>query len=207
MILEPLTLIAAGLALIYGAVWCWNDSTGRARSVVKTGAVALLALAGARLGAAFWVVLGLGLGALGDYFLSRPGKPAFLAGMAAFGAGHLAYVAYLAGLWSAPHWVPMLGVVVLGISTELWLSPHTGGLRGPVRAYVVVICAMGLMALGQSAPLLLWGAGLFILSDLLLALARFVLSGTRWASALSLVLWPAYWIGQFLILQGALWVP
>jgi uncharacterized membrane protein YhhN len=120
----------------------------------------------------------------------------------------LAYTVYFIGLAgaAAPYAVPLaLVLIALAASTELWLAPHTGALRWPVRGYVAVITAMGIAALGQSAPLVLAGAGLFILSDVLLALALFVFptASKRWI--LAVTLWVAYWMGQFLILQGALW--
>lgn len=208
MILQYWMGAAAGLAVVYGAGYCWRAGSNWPRSAIKTGAMAFLALAAAALNAPIWVVAGLGLGALGDFFLSRPGTRAFLAGMAAFAAGHLAYTVYFIGLAgaAAPYAVPLaLALIALAASTELWLAPHTGALRWPVRGYVAVITAMGIAALGQSAPLVLAGAGLFILSDVLLALALFVFptASKRWI--LAVTLWVAYWMGQFLILQGALW--
>jgi len=47
------------------------------------------------------------------------------------------------------------------------------------------------------------GAGLFVLSDLMLALHLFVLRDPRMRRSLSLALWPAYWVGQALIAWGA----
>ena len=46
---------------------------------------------------AWWtlVVPGLALGALGDFFLTRRAEAAFLAGMGAFAAGHLAYAGWM----------------------------------------------------------------------------------------------------------------
>ncbi len=157
-------------------------------------------------GAPVLVVLGLGLGALGDYFLSRPGKAMFLAGMAAFAVGHLAYALYFIGL-ANPHslfWPLAVVLVLLAATTEIWLAPHTGALRWPVRGYVGVITLMGLAGLAQAAPLILVGVGLFILSDLLLALVLFVMPKARFAWVLAVTLWATYWLGQFLILQGAL---
>lgn len=206
MILHLWMAAAAVLAVVYGVQYCWRDGASWQRSAIKTGAMAGLACAGAALGAPFWVVLGLGLGALGDFFLSRPGTPTFLAGMAAFAAGHLAYAGYFITLADAPslRWPLMAALLLLAATTELWLAPHTGALRWPVRGYVAVITAMGSAALGQSAPLILAGAGLFILSDVLLAVALFLVHPHSWRWILAVTLWAAYWLGQFLILQGAL---
>lgn len=206
MILYPWMFAAAAFAVLYGAGFCWRDGAGWPRSAIKTASMALLALAGGVLGAPLWVVVGLGLGALGDFFLSRPGTAAFLAGMAAFAAGHLAYAVYFVGLADGARFFVPLSVAILALAatTEMWLAPRTGSLRGPVRGYVGVITLMGVAAVGQSAPLILAGAGLFILSDVMLAFALFVVPAVSWRWILAITLWAAYWLGQFLILQGAL---
>ena len=48
------------------------------------------------------------------------------------------------------------------------------------------------------------GAALFVASDLALSLRLFVAQGQRAQKRLSLLLWPAYWGGQALILLGAI---
>lgn len=195
---------AAFLALLYGVHYCGRDPSA-AKSLVKTGSMAGLALAALFLGAPALVTAGLALGAVGDFFLSRRGDRAFLAGMAAFAAGHLAYAT---AFWTPGSDLPLLPVTLLLLlsgSTELWLAPHTGPLRWPVRGYVAVIAAMALasltLPLGHIAQI---GAALFVLSDLLLALEMFVLADGRIRRALSHLLWAAYWSGQALIFLGML---
>lgn len=199
-------ILALGCAVTYGVRYCWQDGTSWQRSAVKTAAMAFLAIGGDVQGAPLWVVAGLCLGALGDFFLSRRGTGMFLAGMAAFGAGHLAYAVYFVGLANTPaFFLPMAAVLIgLAATTEVWLAPHTGALRWPVRVYVGVITVMGIAAFAQAAPLILIGAGLFILSDLLLALTLFVVPAASWRWVLAVSLWAFYWLGQFLILQGGL---
>ncbi len=107
-----------------------------------------------------------------------------------------------AGVWPAA--IPAFALAALGLSTEAWLAPRTGELRWPVRGYVAVITLMALAALTLPAarwPALL-GALLFLLSDLLLALELFVLSGKGPKRAAGYALWSAYWSGQALILWG-----
>lgn len=195
--------LAATAALAYGAGWCWQGPSA-VKSALKTLATLALAAAAAAFGAPWAVTLGLVLGAAGDLALSRPGQGAFLAGMAAFAAGHLAYAgAFLAAGhgWPAP--VPAIAVLALGLSTELWLAPRTGALRGPVRAYVAVILGMALAALTLpgSAWAALLGAGLFLASDLMLSVEMFVLPAPA-PRALSRAVWAAYWSGQALICLG-----
>ncbi|MBW6507086.1 MAG: lysoplasmalogenase [Rhodobacteraceae bacterium] len=213
---------AAGLALIYEFRWAAATATGWPRSATKTASVALLALAAWVAGAPGLIVAGLALGAAGDFALTRPGTPAFLAGMGAFAAGHLAYAAafaapallVLAGFSAGQPWVPnapdlaafAVLVVLLG-STEFWLAPQTGALAAPVRGYVAVIGLMAAAALvpaGPGAALLRIGAALFVASDVMLALERFVVRAPGPRRLLARALWPAYWAGQALILLGSL---
>jgi len=103
--------------------------------------------------------------------------------------------------------VALVALLALVLSTEFWLAPRTGGLRWPVRIYVLLIALMGISALllpvhpGQGWLRL--GAVLFILSDLMLALQLFVVRDAGWQRRLALALWPAYWLGQALIAWGA----
>lgn len=196
--------LAAATAVAYGAGWCWQGSSVL-KSALKTVATLALAVAAWSLGAPWLVTLGLALGAAGDLALSRPGQAAFLLGMAAFAAGHLAYAgAFLAAGHGLPAPLPALAVIALGLSTELWLAPRTGTLRAPVRAYVAVITAMALAALTLpgAAWAALLGAGLFLASDLLLAVEIFVRPPPA-PRALSRAVWAAYWSGQALICLGA----
>ncbi|MGB8814940.1 MAG: lysoplasmalogenase [Paracoccaceae bacterium] len=208
----PMLILAALLAVIYEVGFAARQDKGWLGSAVKTGSVAALAAAGVMAGVSGLIVAGLILGALGDFALSRPGTSAFLAGMAAFAIGHLAYALAFAGrgvaLWPDPFplW-QTVALIALGASTEGWLAPRTGELRGPVRAYVGVIVVMGVAALllptAPGVELAMVGAGLFILSDLLLALEMFVVTTPRSRRWLAFALWPAYWGGQMLILLGA----
>lgn len=198
---------ALALMLAYWAGWSWRDAPVPQPhgAVVKTGSVALLVVWAAGEGALGLAVAGGILGAVGDWYLARPGDRSFLAGMAAFAAGHLAYVALFvqaATVW--PGWAEAVAVLALALSTELWLAPGAGALLWPVRGYVVVICAMLLVALTLPPGLILLGAALFVVSDLLLAVGKFMVTEPRLRIVLSLVLWPVYWLAQLMILAGSL---
>ena len=219
---ETLALATAMMSLA-AAVAYWlgfaaREVKGTAGAAVKTASTALLAgLALAMpIGGWFWLIpLGLALGALGDLLLALGGVRRFLAGVAAFGLGHLAYAGGL--VWRAGELrfdglsgadLAALGLLLmLLLSTEVWLAPRTGDLRQPVRGYVGLIGLLGLTAVllpmhpGQGVLRL--GAALFLLSDLMLALQLFVVRGDGVKRKLALALWPAYWLGQALILWGA----
>jgi uncharacterized membrane protein YhhN len=204
-----LTAVAA-----LAALWFWLAHAGRTdsatASIVKTTSTAALALAGWAMGAPGGIVAGLALGAVGDFALSRPGTRWFLAGMAAFAAGHLAYVAAFLTAFgpltaSGPvAWAVLAAIAVLVLSTEVWLAPHTGALRWPVRGYAGVIGTMAAAAV-LLPPGMGWvqtGVALFLASDLILALRMFRLKGEAARLRASRMLWPAYWGGQALILWG-----
>lgn len=199
-------LLSALLAVTYQRFGAAQDRPGPGASAAKTGAVAVLALIAVAAGAPLPVVLGLGFGALGDFCLTRRGERAFLAGMAAFAAGHLLYVLWMftppnaiRALWALP-------VAVLALSAEWWLLPRTGALAWPVRGYIWIIAAMA--AAAATLPGAYWlaipGAALFLISDLLLSLRLFVITDPARQRMLSRLLWPAYWSGQALILLGSL---
>jgi uncharacterized membrane protein YhhN len=197
-----LVSVGAALALLYGLGFC-AARPSTAKTLVKTLSVAPLALAAGLFGAPVTITLGLALGAAGDFFLSRAGERSFLAGMAAFAAGHLAYAL---GFVQAGATLPGPGVLLplaaLGLSTEIWLAPHTGGLRWPVRGYVVVILLMAAAAFGLPPGAIMLGAALFVLSDLILALDLFRFGPDRPNLWRARMLWAAYWAGQLLILLG-----
>jgi uncharacterized membrane protein YhhN len=211
MILLP--IIATLCALIYQAAFAARPegSHSMAGSVVKTASTTALAAWGLASGAPGLVVLGLALGAAGDLALSRPGKGAFLAGMAAFAAGHLAYAVAFgmradAGVTGA-EWVVLGLLVALILSTEVWLAPRTGDLRWPVRGYGVIIGLMAATVVLLSALPgrdMIWiGVALFVLSDTLLAIRLFVAQTEGQRLLLGYSVWHAYWVGQVLILIGA----
>lgn len=197
-----LVLGGAAFATVYGVRLCAGQSSA-AKTVVKTLAVAPLAGAAPGLGAPMAVALGLGLGAAGDFLLSRPGERSFLAGMAAFAAGHLAYAAAFVGAGAVvPGALPLVLLLALGLSTEVWLAPHAGSLRWPIRGYVLVILVMAAAALGLPFGAATVGAMLFVLSDLILAVDVFRFGPERANLWRARALWLAYWSGQALILLG-----
>ena len=180
-----------------------------ARSVLKALPLCAFALAAWLAGASAFLTAALGLSALGDFALSRTGRAAFLYGLGSFGLAHLLYVLAFTDAAGLPLWeawlrhpVSSIGLILLAISTELWLSPHAGRLAWPVRGYVVLIAAMGLAALTMPAPLAAAtaGAALFVASDLILAIRLFRLpEGHAAEASAARATWVLYVAGQALI--------
>ncbi|MCE8507670.1 lysoplasmalogenase [Ruegeria pomeroyi] len=197
--------IAAACALAYLALTARPASL--MRSTVKTASVALLALMVLVAGGPLLLVLALTLCALGDWLLSRETEATFMAGVGAFAAGHLAYVALFLTLDAsdtgrlAAEW-PLVGALgVLGLVMASLLGPRAGDLKGPVLAYIPIILGMGLAALTlPQAGMLAWvlpAAAAFIASDMILATEKFLLPPGHPALRLTpYLVWPLYWGAQ-----------
>ncbi|GAA5512724.1 hypothetical protein Dcar01_01445 [Deinococcus carri] len=139
-----------------------------------------------------WMVLGLGLGALGDLLLEWPGD-LFVPGLLAFLLAHLAYLrGFLTGT-RRPAWAGLLGAAAYGAALLglLLTRGHLGELRLPVLVYGAVITLMLWRALAVGG-LAAWGAALFVLSDSLIALDRFLTP----LPARDLAVDGLYWLGQ-----------
>jgi uncharacterized membrane protein YhhN len=176
---------------VYTATIATGGFTGRA--VVKALAIAALAfLARSRP----ILAAGLFLGSIGDALLESGGRY-FVAGLAAFLCGHVAYTVHFlrAGRRRSPP-AAALALAAYGVLILVWLWPGLGALRLPVMLYVATIIAMvaaSLRAGGWAA----FGASLFLLSDSLLAANRFrepirysgfLVWGTYYAAQLSIAL-------------------
>lgn len=149
------------------------------------------------------IAAGLLFSTAGDVFLMLP-RDRFVAGLASFLVAHLCYIgAFSSGVpfGAAPLlWLPFFaaGGVVVAL---VWpgLKP---ALRAPVVVYVVVIAAMAGQATGRwyvSGSLVALaaavGAGLFVVSDAVLAIDRF----RRHFRAARAVTLATYWAAQLLI--------
>ncbi|MBQ4824119.1 lysoplasmalogenase [Leisingera sp. HS039] len=198
---------AAGAALCAaGYLGLTAQPLGILRSLAKTAAVALLALGAGLAGAPLLLVLALGLCALGDLFLSRDGESAFMAGVGAFAAGHLAYAALFltrpdsdpGRLMHMPAALIAAGLLVLGLIMTQVLAPRAGALKGPVLAYIPIILGMGAAAL--TLPFGTWvlaAACAFMLSDMILAAETFVLSAEHPLRRITpYAVWVLYWGAQ-----------
>jgi len=172
------------------------------RSVWKTVPVAALALAAWIAGGPAFLVAALFLSALGDWSLSRNGAASFLYGLSAFALSHIVYILHMLAISGAMPWegfvlFPLFAIAMFAVtvSTETWLIPHTGAMKWPVRAYVVIILTMGLSAMTLPAGHLpaLIGAGLFVASDLILSIELFRLGDKHRLTPLaSKLVWITY---------------
>ncbi|MFF4745303.1 lysoplasmalogenase [Streptomyces sp. NPDC047980] len=113
------------------------------------------------------LVAALLFGWAGDVLLMAGADPAFLAGMAAFAAGHCCWLT----LFGRGRTSPVLGagyvLVLAGALVLLW-PDLPAGLRLPVAVYSVLLTAMAYRSSAAGAVAGLGGA-LFLLSDMLIA--------------------------------------
>jgi uncharacterized membrane protein YhhN len=182
--------------------------------VAKTGSILLLAVLAFLAGGPWLLVLALMLCAAGDFFLAIEdrGEVFFLCGLAAFLAGHCAYIALFLAIpeTGAPIPLPIAAALAAAMATAaaimatlLWNA--VGPLRAPVMVYLVVILVMALAALGQGSVTIIVGAALFMLSDSILAAERFLLRndapGRQFAGP---SVWITYFAAQVLITLGVL---
>ncbi|AHD08806.1 lysoplasmalogenase [Phaeobacter gallaeciensis] len=207
---DVLIVAAALSALLYLGLTARPPSA--LRSVTKTLAVLLLAVAAWLGGGPLLLTLALGLCAVGDFCLSRDGEGAFMAGVGAFAAGHLIYIflflgqesSDLARLVQLPQLVGVLVLAMVGLAMVRLLAPRAGALKGPVLAYVPIILCMGLATLTLPLGIGLTGLALvlpaavaFMASDIVLAFETFVLGEDHPARRITpYVVWPLYWGAQ-----------
>jgi uncharacterized membrane protein YhhN len=160
-----------------------------------------------------WFVAAFVLSMAGDVFLMLPERPlgpvdTFVAGLASFLLGH---VAFIAGLWARDVDAPRLAVgVVLVAALMLTLGRRiVAGVRAgpdpslvvPVTAYMVVISAMVASAIGTGVALAVGGSLLFYCSDALIAWNRFI-EARRLGPIAIIVTYHAAQVGLLLSLTG-----
>lgn len=206
-------IIGCGLALAYGAFYCWSDVTSPIRTLVKAGGVVCLSLAVLSAGGPLLLAGALAVSAIGDAFLAGDDEKWLLPGMGAFFAAHVAYIVLFMQFGGA---VPADAALLVGIQFGIvlpllcflyWVSKSAGELQWPVRAYGVVILIMGILAtsLWPEYPLVAIGAGAFILSDMLLSIELFKKpDGAPKSLPQSLAIWATYFGGQLMIALGIL---
>jgi uncharacterized membrane protein YhhN len=204
------TLLAAlGPYVLASAVHLVILHTGPAWAVTATKtvlmpllALAVLVVARPRRDVAVVLLLAaIGLSWAGDVALSLPGG--FVAGLVCFLLAHLGYITLFLRMPRARRRPPAWTLVYLAwfpLFLAL-LGPHTGALLVPVALYGVVLGAMATCA-AWHGPLVAVGGALFVVSDSVLALGRF-LPGYEFPFH-DLVVMSTYLIAQALIAVGVL---
>ena len=125
------------------------------------------------------IILGLIFSLAGDVFLMLP-SDRFLLGLTAFLATHLCYIWAFCSKINALNWLPLLPLISIGALLAYSFSPDLGKLKIPAYLYTGMILGMFWLAWTRFIQesdienmLVFLGAGLFVISDLILAVVRF----------------------------------
>jgi len=130
---------------------------------------------------ALLIMLGLAFSLIGDIFLMLKSDK-FMQGLVSFLIAHIFYiVAFLDSAKIDLNLYAIIPIAVIGIGYLAVLLPKTGNLKIPVLIYALILQAMVITAdmfyqteLTTSSLMVLVGAIWFMLSDSILAFARFV---------------------------------
>lgn len=167
-----LAFVGYGLVVAVHLVLIGADLPGRAVTkwlLMPALLVAVLVAVPIRSRARLLLCAGIAASWAGDVLLGV----SFVAGLAAFAAAHLAYVALFVGpaRTRRPPWPALLYVAWLAVLVPV-LWPHLGSLAPAVVVYGVLLAATAATAWGVSAATG-WGALAFLASDSVLAFSLF----------------------------------
>ncbi|WP_367324144.1 lysoplasmalogenase [Streptomyces sp. HUAS ZL42] len=164
----------------------------------------LLAVYAALRGAPRLLIAAVLCGWAGDTLLLSDADPAFLAGMAAFAAGHVCYLVLFTRIGTPREYAALLApayaAALVGTVVLLWpdLPPE---LRVPVAVYSTLLTVMAYTAATRIGLLAGMGGALFLLSDTLIATGV-----ADWPQPPVPDLWImlTYAAAQFLLVHGTL---
>ena len=192
------------LGSLYFVTLAWQPYPGSA--AVKGLSIATLAWLAWSMGARP-LAIGLVASSLGDVLLDIRSANLFIPGLIAFLVAHLVYAAMFFRAWQYPLRIwerqrILAGTVILySVCFTAWIASGLGSLAIPVALYVCAITAMVVAAIvADLSPRVLTGALLFLVSDSLLAIAKF--KGTF--ALRDYAVWGTYYAAQYCIATGVL---
>ncbi|WP_328616237.1 lysoplasmalogenase [Amycolatopsis sp. NBC_00355] len=147
------------------------------------------------------LAVGLACSWIGDLALLGSTDRHFRAGVAAFAVAHAGYAASFAARAGRPPLRRAVPITAAGVGGAWFFGRAAGALAGPVRGYALAIAAMAVTAAGLRGPgagRAATGAGVFMLSDALIGLRRFVLP-PAWSRPADLAVMLTYGVAQWLI--------
>lgn len=149
-----------------------------------------------------WLIAAIGLSWVGDIALNVPGDLGFVVGLGGFLLAHVAYLVLFVRLTGLrrPRAVALVYAVWFVVFLAV-LAPSLGVFLAPVVIYGVVLGAMAVAALRLGVLVALGGA-LFVVSDTVLAIMRFLPDAAL--PAHDLIVMTTYIAAQGLIAWGLL---
>jgi uncharacterized membrane protein YhhN len=173
---------------------------------LKTSMCVLLAIAAFR-GKLTLFALALLFSAAGDAFLAYDGVRLFVPGLASFLVTHVLYAVVFVfatkgevAPMSAGRKVMLAVIPTFAVAYSAVLWPHLGSLAIPVVLYIAAIVVMAMLSLRVRAIEVPLGAVLFMVSDSLISLGKFLWQAP-WVGPL---VWITYALAQLLITRGML---
>jgi uncharacterized membrane protein YhhN len=163
----------------------WITKPGVMVALIAVVVVGADQLSGATLA---WLVVAFALCLAGDVFLLLPER-FFLAGLASFLLGHVAYIVVFLLVGTTSWWAfaAVAGAAALRATAGGHILDATSdSMRRPVLAYLLVISLMAIAAWATGEPWLMLGATLFVASDTVLGWNRFV-DPRRWMDVVVIV--------------------
>jgi uncharacterized membrane protein YhhN len=139
----------------------------------------------------------------GDVILDIDRVRLFVPGLAAFLLGHVGFLVlfWMRRMPKNPRRIWTIPILIFALVMAFVLIPRLSSLLIPVLAYLVVITLMTVLAIMSDVhPMAAVGAFVFMISDALLALAKFVWDGQPSPH----VTIPVYFAGLFLLGFGVL---
>lgn len=184
--MQTVLISAAALSAVCAIAADWNERKPPIFLLLKpltTALIIALVLQAPDSSYRTLLIVGLVLSLCGDVCLMFENNRAFLGGLSSFLLAHLlfawAFVADLGGSFILPWW--SAAFVIYGIGFAWLLVPRAGALAAPVVVYGAILMAMAITAsirwatLDTTASLYaLIGASLFVISDSVLGLRKFV---------------------------------
>ena len=138
----------------------------------------------------------------GDVTLASPGDLGFLVGLGFFLLAHVAYIVLFLRKLRMRRLRPVaLVYLAWWVALVVVLAPHLGSLLVPVAVYGLVLGAMGAIGLSCNRWIAIGGA-LFVVSDTLLGLNRFLPGFDLWQVDTTIML--TYLVAQGFIAFGAI---
>lgn len=207
-----LLLLSAVAAILFG--FMVHRPASWRRTIAKTAGVFLLGLLAYSAGGPLLLALALMASAAGDAALAAEEERRFLPGLIAFLIAHLLYVVLFvtgsagAGILIAePLRCVWAGAIVVAAALLLMrlLPALPDAMRIPVIVYTLAIVAMGVVSVTVPGYAIAIGATLFIVSDAILAIRKYLMAETSpheiWAGY---AVWAFYYTAQLVITLGVL---
>jgi uncharacterized membrane protein YhhN len=151
-----------------------------------------------------YMVFGFLFSAVGDIFLELDRTNFFVHGLGSF---LIAHIFYSIGLFTKKssikdHKRVASAMILFSMTMIFILSPKLGNLLIPVSLYILVISIMGVLSCGflDNSPLVTLGASLFIISDSLIAVDKFLMP----IPMAGIFIMVTYYAANFLIAYGFL---